>query len=173
MAGALVWVLQRGHLSGALGLTPTGSLEPSIPMPMHCVTHGLSMDCDVFLLSRIREEHAHTGDTRRAVAAGLRRTAPLITAAAGILVLTFAAYTRSGVVFLKELGLGTGLVVLTDATLVRLVLLPAAMRLAGRATWWVPGPLRCLHARFGRPEAPRPPGPRRTAAGVGGSTAQG
>ncbi|MEO3751908.1 MMPL family transporter [Streptomyces sp. B6B3] len=157
MFGALVWIFQEGHLSGFLGFTPAGSIEPSIPMLMFCVTYGLSMDYEVFLLSRIKEEHDRTGDTEAAVAAGIRRTAPLITAAAGILVLAFATYATSGVVFLKELGVGTALVILADATLVRMVLLPATMRLAGRANWWAPAPLRRLHARVGLSEGGRPP----------------
>ncbi|MDT0347193.1 MMPL family transporter [Streptomyces litchfieldiae] len=156
MFGALVWIFQDGNLSGPLGFTPTGSIEPSIPMLMFCVTYGLSMDYEVFLLSRIKEEYERTGDTERAVASGIRRTAPLITAAAGILVITFATYATSGVVFLKELGLGTALVILADATLIRMVLLPVSMRLAGRANWWAPAPLRRFHDRFGLREEPGP-----------------
>ncbi|WP_193318090.1 MULTISPECIES: MMPL family transporter [Streptomyces] len=170
MFGALVWIFQDGNLSGLLGFTPTGSIEPSIPMLMFCVTYGLSMDYEVFLLSRIAEEHRRTGDTHAAVVAGVRRTAPLITAAAGILVVTFATYATSGVVFLKELGIGTALVILADATLIRTVLLPAFMRLAGNANWWAPRPLRTFHDRFGLSEEPPPaPAPRQeapTTAGV-------
>ncbi|RBM18752.1 MMPL family transporter [Streptomyces sp. PT12] len=156
MFGALVWVFQDGNLSGVLGFTPTGSIEPSIPMLMFCVTYGLSMDYEVFLLARVKEEYDRTGDTRAAVAAAIGRTAPLITAAAGILVLTFATYATSGVVFLKELGIGTALVILADATLIRMVLLPVSMRLAGRGNWWAPRPLRRLHARIGLAESPAP-----------------
>lgn len=163
MFGALVWIFQDGHLSGLLGFTPTGSIEPSIPVLMFCVTYGLSMDYEVFLLSRIKEEYARTGRTEQAVAEGIGRTAPLITAAAGILALTFAAYATGGVVFLKELGVGTALTILVDATLIRTVLLPASMRLAGRANWWAPGPLRRLHDRFGLAEAPPPEPPAREA----------
>lgn len=170
MFGALVWIFQDGNLSGVLGFTPTGSIEPSIPMLMFCVTYGLSMDYEVFLLSRIAEEHRRTGDTHASVVVGVRRTAPLITAAAGILVVTFATYATSGVVFLKELGVGTALVILADATLIRTVLLPAFMRLAGGANWWAPRPLRRLHDRFGLSEEPPPapaaPGGARTTAGV-------
>ncbi|MCT2591356.1 MMPL family transporter [Streptomyces sp. N2-109] len=157
MFGALVWIFQEGHLSGLLGFTPTGSIEPSIPVLMFCVTYGLSMDYEVFLLSRIKEEYARTGRTDLAVAAGIGRTAPLITAAAGILALTFAAYATGGVVFLKELGVGTALTILVDATLIRVVLLPASMRLAGRANWWAPGPLRRLHDRIGLGDGEEPP----------------
>ncbi|MFH8935320.1 MMPL family transporter [Streptomyces griseosporeus] len=150
MFGCLVWVFQDGHLSGTLGFTPTGSIEPSIPVLMFCVAYGLSMDYEVFLLARIKEEHDRTGDTLRAVGEGIRRSAPLITAAAGILALSFLSYVGSGVVFLKELGLGTALTILVDATLIRLVLLPLAMRLAGRANWWAPRMLRRLRIREAR-----------------------
>ncbi|MFI6275312.1 MMPL family transporter [Streptomyces sp. NPDC050988] len=152
MFGCLVWVFQDGNLSGVLGFTPTGSIEPSIPVLMFCVAYGLSMDYEVFLLSRIKEEHDRTGDTTRAVAEGIRRSAPLITAAAGILALSFLSYATGGVVFLKELGIGTALTILVDATLIRVVLLPVTMRLAGRANWWAPKPLR----RFRIKEAPEP-----------------
>ncbi|MFF9287075.1 MMPL family transporter [Streptomyces griseosporeus] len=147
MFGCLVWVFQDGHLSGTLGFIPTGSIEPSIPVLMFCVAYGLSMDYEVFLLARIKEEHDRTGDTLRAVGEGIRRSAPLITGAAGILALSFLSYVGSGVVFLKELGLGTALTILVDTTLIRLVLLPLAMRLAGRANWWAPRKLRRLRIR--------------------------
>ncbi|MFI9583427.1 MMPL family transporter [Streptomyces sp. NPDC052236] len=153
MFGCLVYVFQDGHFAGLLGFTPTGSIEPSIPVLMFCVAYGLSMDYEVFLLARIKEEYDRTGDTEQAVSEGIRRSAPLITAAAGILALTFASYATGGVVFLKELGIGTALTILVDATLIRVVLLPVAMRLAGRANWWAPRPLRRLHARFGLSEA--------------------
>ncbi|MFE1025170.1 MMPL family transporter [Streptomyces sp. NPDC058818] len=157
MFGCLVWVFQDGHLSGPLGFTPTGSIEPSIPVLMFCVAYGLSMDYEVFLPARVTEEHQRTGDTVRAVGEGIRRSAPLITAAAGILALSFLSYATSGVVFLKELGIGTALTIPVDATLVRVVLLPVTMRLAGRANWWAPRPLR----RFRVKEAPaRAPGNR-------------
>ncbi|MFG2648231.1 MMPL family transporter [Streptomyces sp. NPDC048436] len=153
MFGCLVWVFQDGHLSGLLGFTPTGSIEPSIPVLMFCVAYGLSMDYEVFMLARIKEEYERVGDTEQAVATGIRQSAPLITAAAGILALSFLTYATGGVVFLKELGVGTAVTILVDATLIRIVLLPVAMRLAGRANWWAPGPLRRLHRRFGLHEA--------------------
>ncbi|MFG2500989.1 MMPL family transporter [Streptomyces sp. NPDC048441] len=166
MFGCLVWVFQEGHLSGLLGFTPTGSIEPSIPVLMFCVAYGLSMDYEVFMLARIKEEHDRVGDTAKAVATGIRQSAPLITAAAGILAFSFLTYATGGVVFLKELGVGTALTILVDATLIRVVLLPVAMRLAGRANWWAPGPLRRLHRRFGLHEGPDgPDGPD----GSGGS----
>ncbi|WP_406317072.1 MMPL family transporter [Streptosporangium sp. NBC_01639] len=149
MFGALVWVYQDGHLSGLLGFTPTGTLDPSIPILMFCVAYGLSMDYEVFVLSRIREEYGRTGDTPAAVAAGLQRSAPLITAAGVILALSFAVYASAGVVFVQMLGVGMAVAILVDATVIRAVLVPAFMRLAGPANWWAPAPLRRLHARLG------------------------
>lgn len=154
MYGALVWVFQDGHLAGLLGFTPTGWLEPSFPILMFCVAYGLSMDYEVFMLSRIAEEYRRTGDTVRATAVGLERSAPLVTAAAVILAASFAVYTSAEVLYLKVLGLGMALAVLVDATVVRAVLLPALMRLAGRGNWWAPRPLRRLHDRIGLREEP-------------------
>ncbi|GAA4185346.1 MMPL family transporter [Streptosporangium oxazolinicum] len=149
MFGALVWVYQDGNLSGLLGFTPTGTLDPSIPILMFCVAYGLSMDYEVFLLSRIKEEYDLTGDTSGAVVAGLQGGAPLITAAGGILAVSFAAYVSAQVVFVQMLGVGMAVAILVDATVIRAILVPAAMRLAGEANWWAPGPLRRLHARIG------------------------
>ncbi|WP_327682183.1 MMPL family transporter [Kitasatospora sp. NBC_00458] len=153
MFGALVWGFQDGNLAGLLDFTSAGSMEPSIPILMFCIAYGLSMDYEVFIVSRIKEEHDRGADTRTAVATGIQRSAPLITAAAGILALTFAVYATGSVVFLKELGVGLALAVLVDALLIRAVLLPAVMRLAGDANWWAPAPLRRLHTRFGLTEA--------------------
>ncbi|WP_235854872.1 MMPL family transporter [Nonomuraea aridisoli] len=139
MSGVLVWVFQDGNLSGLLGFTPTGTLDPSIPILMLCVAYGLSMDYEVFLLSRIKEEYDRTGDTERAVAAGLQRGAPLITAAGGILALTFAAYATAEVMFVQMLGVGMAVAVLVDATVIRAVLVPSLMRLAGPLNWWPRG----------------------------------
>ncbi|OCC08226.1 MMPL family transporter [Streptomyces sp. PTY087I2] len=161
MFGALVWIFQEGHLSGVLGFTPTGTIEPSIPILMFCVAFGLSMDYEVLMLSRIKEEYDRTGDTLGAVATGLERSGPLITSAAVIMAASFATYASSGVVFLKMLGLGMVAVIMIDATLIRAVLVPVLMRLAGRANWWAPKPLRALHRRWGLSESePRPTGDR-------------
>ncbi|MFC5001365.1 MMPL family transporter [Dactylosporangium cerinum] len=154
MFGALVFVFQQGHLAGLLGFTPTGSIEPSIPILMFCVAYGLSMDYEVFLLARIKEDYDRTGDALRAVPAGIARSAPLVTAAAFILAASFATYASGQVVFLKQLGIGMALAVIVDATIIRGVLMPAFMRLAGTANWWAPGPLRRLHRRIGLSEEP-------------------
>jgi putative drug exporter of the RND superfamily len=152
--GAMVWVFQEGHLTWLIGdPIPTGTLDTTMPILMFCVLFGLSMDYEVFLLSRIREEWLATGDNTRAVALGLERTGRLITAAAGLLAIVFLAFVTSGISFIKLLGLGTALAVVVDATLVRGALVPAFMRLAGRWNWWAPAPLRRLHERVGLAEA--------------------
>ncbi|MEV3993086.1 MMPL family transporter [Streptomyces sp. NPDC049837] len=152
MFGAMVWVFQDGHLSGLLGFTPTGDIETTLPVLMFCVAFGLSMDYGVFLLSRIKEEYDTTGDHEQAVRFGLRRTGGLITAAAVILAVVMVAIGTSRVTNTKMLGLGVALAVVMDAMVVRSLLVPAVMRLTGRATWWAPAPLRALHARFGLSE---------------------
>ncbi|MFE1315407.1 MMPL family transporter [Streptomyces sp. NPDC058755] len=152
MFGAVVWVFQDGHLSGALGFTSPGSIETTLPVLMFCVAFGLSMDYGVFLLSRIKEEYERTGDHNEAVRHGLQRTGGLITAAAVILAVVMVAIGTSRVTNTKMLGLGIALAVLMDAMVVRSLLVPAIMRLTGRATWWAPAPLRRFHQRFGLSE---------------------
>ncbi len=152
MFGAVVWVFQDGHLSGLLGFTSPGSIETTLPVLMFCVAFGLSMDYGVFLLSRIKEEYDATGDHDQSVRHGLQRTGGLITAAAVILALVMVAIGTSRVTNTKMLGLGIALAVLMDAMIVRSLLVPAVMRLTGRATWWAPGPLRRFHQRFGLSE---------------------
>ncbi|MFD3450981.1 MMPL family transporter [Streptomyces sp. NPDC058691] len=158
MFGAVVWVFQDGHLSGVLDFTATGSIETTLPVLMFCVAFGLSMDYGVFLLSRIKEEYDHTGDHRSSVVFGVRRTGGLITAAAVILAVVMVAIGTSRVANTKMLGLGIALAVLMDAMVVRTLLVPAVMRLTGRATWWAPGPLKRLHCRFGLSEGEGPAG---------------
>ncbi|MGG2463636.1 MMPL family transporter [Streptomyces sp. RGM 3693] len=148
--GAMVYVFQEGHLRSLVGdFTVTGSVDISIPVLMFCVAFGLSMDYEVFLLSRIKEVYTETGDNTRAVAAGLERTGRLVSAAAVLFAVVMLALATSGITFLKLLGVGLALAVLLDATLVRGVLVPAVMRLAGRANWWAPPPLRRLHRKLG------------------------
>lgn len=154
--GALVWVIQEGHFSDFLGFTPTGSVWLLGPILMFCVAFGLSMDYEVFLLSRIKEEYDRTGDNRHSVALGLQRTGRIVTAAAGLLGVVFGVFATSGVVMMKMIGLGLAMAILVDATLVRAVLVPAFMRLAGDANWWAPAPLRRFHNRFGISESVRP-----------------
>ena len=157
--GAMVFVFQDGHLADVLGFTATGTIDTSMPVLMFCIAFGLSMDYEVFLLSRIKEEHDRTGDTVAAVAVGLERSGRIVTAAAALLAIVFAAFATSRVSFLQLFGVGTALAVVVDATLIRALLVPAFMRLAGQANWWAPAPLRQLHHRVGLREAvPEPTG---------------
>ncbi|MEU3550881.1 MMPL family transporter [Streptomyces longwoodensis] len=152
--GAMVFVFQDGHLKWLVGdFTVTGLLDISMPVLMFCVAFGLSMDYEVFLLSRIREVYVETGDNTRAVALGLERTGRLVSAAAVLFATVMAAFATSGLTILKLLGVGLALAVIMDATVVRGLLVPSVMRLAGRANWWAPGPLRRLHERLGLKEA--------------------
>jgi RND superfamily putative drug exporter len=154
--GAMVWIFQDGNLSDLLGFTATGTLDISMPILMFCIAFGLSMDYEVFLLSRIKEEYDRIGDNEAAVALGLERTGRIITAAALLLSITFFAFGTSGVSFIKMFGIGLGLAVLMDATIVRAFLVPAFMRLAGDANWWAPASLRRFHDRFGLKEGDQP-----------------
>ncbi len=151
--GAMVWIFQQGHLAGLLHFTPTGTIDTTTPILMFCIAFGLSMDYEVFLLSRIKEEYDRTGDNVSSVALGLERTGRLVTAAAVLLAVVFTAFATSEVTFIKLFGVGLTMAVLVDATLVRGVLVPAFMRLAGDANWWAPGPLARLYHRIGLSEA--------------------
>jgi putative drug exporter of the RND superfamily len=150
--GALVWVFQEGHLAWLLGAEGTGSLDPTVPVLTFAITFGLSMDYEVFLLSRIKEAWDQTGDNDRAVALGLQRTGRIITSAALLLVVVFAGFMAAGMLTIKQIGLGTVLAVALDATVVRMLLVPATMKLMGRWNWWAPAPLRRLHRRIGLDE---------------------
>jgi RND superfamily putative drug exporter len=168
MFGVVVWVFQDGNLSGFLNFTPTGTIETTLPVLMFCVAFGLSMDYGVFLLSRMTEEYQRTGDPERAIIAGVQRTAGVITAAALILSVVLVAIGTSRITNTKMLGLGVALAVIVDSTIVRGLLVPAVMKLGGRATWWAPEPLRRFQRRFGiREEGPEP---ERPAVPVGTST---
>jgi putative drug exporter of the RND superfamily len=154
--GTMVWIFQDGNLSGLLGFTPTGMLDLTVPILMFCVAFGLSMDYEVFLLSRIREEHDRSaatsptgrGDTRRAVALGLARSGRIITAAAATVSVVLLAFSTSSITFVKLFGIGLATAVILDATVVRAVVVPAFMRLAGDANWWAPRWLGALHRRI-------------------------
>ena len=168
--GALVWIFQEGHLD-AFGTTPTGTLEANMPVLLFCVAFGLSMDYEVFLVSRIREYWLASGaagpatmrrektraDNDESVALGLARTGRVVTAAASIMAIAFAALITAQVSFMRIVGLGLTLAVLVDATLVRMTLLPAFMRVMGRWNWWAPKPLARLHSRIGFSEEPAEP----------------
>src|SRR5438552_4751786 len=149
--GALVSVYQQGHLSSLLNFTPA-ALDPSVPVLLFCLVFGLSMDYEVLLISRIQEEYRKTGDTTQAVAQGLEKSGRLITGAAAIMVAVFLAFGLADVVLIKSIGLGLALAVAIDATLVRALIVPAVMRLLGRANWWAPRRLARWHRRIGSDE---------------------
>jgi RND superfamily putative drug exporter len=146
--GALVWIFQDGHLSGLLRFTPS-PIEPVIPLIMFCVLFGLSMDYEVLLLSRTQEEWERTGDNQQAVAAALGSTGRLITGAAAIMAAVFFGFGAANAIMVKEMGIGMGIAVVMDATVVRALLVPATMRLLGRWNWWAPAPLKRLYRRTG------------------------
>jgi RND superfamily putative drug exporter len=156
--GAMVWIFQEGHLSSVLDFTATGTIDSTNPILMFCVAFGLSMDYEVFLLSRIKEEHDRTGDNVASVAMGLEKTGRIVTAAAATIAVVFIAFSTSGITFIKLIGIGLALAVLMDATLIRGVLVPAFMRLAGELNWWAPRPLKRIYERWGFSEAPSEPG---------------
>jgi putative drug exporter of the RND superfamily len=143
--GALVWIFQDGHLFGV----PPHPLEPAVPVLLFCCLFGLSMDYEVLLLSRIRECYQRSGDNTQAVAEGLEHSAGLITSAAAIMVAVFGAFALAKVVAIQAVGVGMALAVTLDATLVRLLLVPATMRLFGRLNWWAPRPLAALGRMLG------------------------
>jgi RND superfamily putative drug exporter len=150
--GAMVWIFQDGHL-GALGTTPTGTLVANIPVLLFCIAFGLSMDYEVFLVSRIREFWLASGKTRadndESVARGIAYTGRIITAAALIMSISFAALMAAEVAVMKLFGLGLTLAILVDATLVRMVLVPAFMHVMGQWNWWAPRWMVAMHRRLG------------------------
>ncbi len=149
--GALVWIFQEGHLSGLLDFTP-GPINTTTPIIMFCILFGLSMDYEVMLLSRIKEEYERTEDNLSSVALGIERTGRLITGAALIMATVFFSFGLAEAVVIKAIGLGMGLAVLVDATIIRALLVPATMRLMGDWNWWTPKPLARLHRRLGLSE---------------------
>ncbi|WP_449062089.1 MMPL family transporter [Planomonospora algeriensis] len=146
--GVIVWAFQDGNLAGVLGFTPTGSVEATITVLILAVVFGLSMDYELFLLSRVRAEWLRTGDNTAAVAIGLERTGGLISSAALLLLVVIAAFSTAGITIVKMLGVGMFVAIVVDATLVRGLLVPATMRLMGEANWWLPASLRDLHRRI-------------------------
>jgi len=147
--GALVWIFQEGNLSNVLGFTSPGFTVAGNPIIMFSILFGLSMDYEVLLLSRIQEAYRRTGDNTASVAEGLSRTAGVITGAALIMVVVFSAFALAESITIKSIGVGMALAVFIDATIVRVMLVPAAMRLMGRWNWWAPGPLGRFAERLG------------------------
>ncbi|HET7645167.1 MAG TPA: MMPL family transporter [Candidatus Limnocylindria bacterium] len=152
--GALVWIFQEGHLSAILGVEPSGTTAAWLPIIMFAILFGLSMDYEVLLLSRIRERYLAHGDNTRAVREGIGITGGIITGAALIMVAVFGAFSLSSIIFLKALGFSMALAVLVDATVVRGILVPAFMRLAGFVNWWAPRWIQRIVARLGLYEGP-------------------
>ncbi len=151
--GALVWVFQDGRLEGLLDYTSVGGIEAVIPILVFAFAFGLSMDYEVFLLSRIKEFHDTGMDNDECVRAGLQRTGRVITSAALIIVVVFAGFVVGDLLVIKQTGVALAIAVLIDATLVRILLVPATMTLLGEWNWWAPGPLKRLHRRVGVSEA--------------------
>ena len=146
--GAMVWIFQEGHLSGLLDFTPTGTLIDTMPILMFCVAFGLSMDYEVFLVSRMKELHDNGADNDTAIAGGMQQTGRIITAAALLMSIIFLSLLSSSISFIKLFAVGLALAVLMDAFIIRGMLVPAIMKLAGDANWWAPS--------FMRKVAPRP-----------------
>lgn len=147
--GVVTWIFADGHLADLLRFTSTGTVETTQPILMLAILFGLSMDYEVFLLSRIREQYEQSGDNTDAVAQGLQRTGRIITSAALLLVVVIAAFSTSGITFIKMVGIGMAVAIVVDATVVRAVLVPATMRLLGRWNWWAPAPLQRWQSRYG------------------------
>ena len=153
--GALVFVFQEGHFSELFGFTPQ-SVDPTVPVILFSIVFGISMDYEVFLISRIQEEYRRTGDNQRGVALGLEKSGRLITGAAAIMVAVFLAFGLAQVLIIKSIGVGLALAIAIDASIVRMLIVPSVMRILGRANWWAPSPLRRLHERIGASEMMAP-----------------
>lgn len=152
--GAVVWIFQDGNLGWLVGdFTVTGGIDTSMAIMIAVVTFALSMDYEVFLLSRIKEEHDAGRETTEAVALGLQRSGRIITAAAVLLAVVFASFVSSGITSIKQLGFGIAFAILLDATVVRGLLVPSLMRIAGRWNWWAPAPLARFQAKYGLSES--------------------
>ena len=150
--GLLVWGFQDGNLSGLLGFESPGFIGLWNPFLVFFLAFGLSMDYEVFLLSRIKEIHDETGDNDLAVTIGLQKTGRVITSAALLIALVFGAFATGESIDMKVLGVGLAAAIIIDASIVRMLFVPAAMKLMGEWNWWAPAPLRRFHDRFGLSE---------------------
>ena len=170
--GVITWIFADGHLQGLLGYSSTGFLDATQPIFMLAILVGLSMDYEVFLLSRVREQwdrpdHPAATAAERgtdAVAVGLQKTGRIITSAALLLAVVIGAFSTSGIVFMKMIGVGMLVALIVDATIVRALLVPATMKLLGTWNWWAPAPLRRFWERYGIREVDLPPAPAPAAA---------
>ncbi|MBV8945482.1 MAG: MMPL family transporter, partial [Solirubrobacterales bacterium] len=147
--GILVLILQNGNLQGPLGYHGVGALDATQPILLFAIGFGLATDYGVFLLARIKEAHDGGAPNADAVALGLERTGRIVTAAALLFAVAVGAFATSQIVFIKELGVGTALAVLLDASVIRVLLVPSLMALLGQLNWWAPRSLRRLHERVG------------------------
>ena len=157
--GVVTWIFSDGHLSNLLGFTSQGYLDATNPILMLAILFGLSMDYEVFLLSRVREQWDATGDNDLAVVTGVQKTGRIITSAAILLAVVIGAFSTSGIVFMKMLGIGMLVALLIDATIVRALLVPATMKLLGTWNWYAPGPLRRWWETHGFHEGEEAPSP--------------
>ncbi|SDN04748.1 MMPL family transporter [Actinomyces ruminicola] len=158
--GVLAWVFQEGHLTGVLGFTPIGGVEAYVVVTAIGVGFGLAMDYEVFLLGRVKEYWDAGADNDTAVAKGLQRSGRIVTFAALIMVVVFLGFVSGELLIVKEIGLALAIVVALDATLVRMLLVPATMTLLGRWNWWAPESLKRVYDRYGLADVPaRPPAP--------------
>ena len=157
----VTWIFSDGHLEGLLGFESSGFLDATQPILMLAILFGLSMDYEVFLLSRVREQWDLTGDNTLSVATGVQKTGRIITSAALLLAVVIGAFATSGLVFMKLVGIGMLVASISSATIVRALLVPATMTLLGRANWWAPGPMSRWWEKYGirEPEPPKPPEP--------------
>jgi RND superfamily putative drug exporter len=157
--GIMTLIFQDGNLHGLLDFETPGGIDQSTPILILAITFGLSTDYAVFLLSRIKEARDSGIPDSEAVAVGLERTGRIVTAAALLFALAVGAFATGEIVFVKELGVGTALAVLIDATIIRALLVPSLMELLGSRNWWAPKPLRRFHDRWGISEAEAPTTP--------------
>ena len=164
--GVITWIFQEGHGQGLLSFVAPGHIESFLPLFLFCILFGLSMDYEVFLLARVREEYLRTGDNTEAVGWGLEHTAGIITSAAAIMVTVFGAFAFASLVPIKTMGLGLAVAVFLDATIVRVVLVPAAMRLMGHWNWWLPKWLDDILPNVSLEGGSEEPEPERVAAAV-------
>ncbi|MFG2791804.1 MMPL family transporter [Streptomyces sp. NPDC048419] len=155
--GVLVWIFQEGHLEGLIGFDSTGNIEPNMPIMLFALIFGLSMDYEVFLVSRIREQYDTLGDSTAAVATGLQKIGRLIASAALLMCVPLAAMATSGVLMMKLFGVGMVFAILADVAIVRILLVPAVLKLMGRSAWWAPGPLARFYGKFGIKESDEAP----------------
>jgi RND superfamily putative drug exporter len=155
--GGLVWIFQDGHFQNLLNFELLGSIDASQPVLIFAIAFGLSMDYEVFILSRIKEVFDETGNNRLAVSSGIQRTGWLVTSAALLLAVVLGGFAAATTISIQEIGIGLATAVIVDATLIRMLLLPATMRMLGTFNWWAPAPLRWLWQHIGlRETAPTP-----------------